>query len=127
MEDNQTISNLLAYMMSFWKEIDFNSDNVISKVWKNNSFNIILINQVVMLIGELGEILRDLYLEEEDDNHRKNSNNPKDAGNVLLHALMIAKIICDKEKVSVRYAIDSALEKMAELSFKYRKMYGIEK
>lgn len=110
-----------------WGKIDLDEKNIRKYVWKDNPHNVMIVNQVTMLLGELGEILRDIYLEPDDDNHKPNSDDAKDAGNVLLHSLMLYYIVCKKTGEEFGEPLKRALIKMSNLSDKYNKKYFGEK
>ena len=73
-----------------------------------------------MLIGELGELLRPLYLESPPDSQP--ADNGKKAANVLLHALQVVRLL-EGSDAKVIYAIQRALQEMQKLSSEYRQLY----
>ena len=122
-----TIKDLMENMKQYWEKIDFDYSIVFRKIWKEKTETVLLIHQVIMLMGELGEILRTCYLEPETDRMGRvkntNSDDGKDASNVLLHALQIIRIL-EGDK-GVNSAIYRALREMKSLSKKYAKKYGV--
>lgn len=119
------ISKMRWIIVDIWGEIDLSPEIVLKKVWKDDKLNILLLNQVTMMLGELGEILRDIYLEPEDDNHKPNSDDGKDASNVALHSLMLLHIISEKTGENFHNMLIRAINKMIKLSEKYKLKYGL--
>lgn len=115
-----SIKELIQHLTTYWEDIDFDFTTVFRKIWKEDTTKVLLIHQLTMLIGELGELLRPLYLESHPDS--KTSDNGKKAANVLLHALQVVRLL-EGSDAKVIQAIQRALAEMQKLSSEYRQLY----
>ena len=115
-----SIKELIQHLTAYWEDIDFDFTTVFRKIWKEDTNKVLLIHQLTMLIGELGELLRPLYLESQHDSQP--ADNGKKAANVLLHALQVVRLL-EGSDAKVIHAIQRALQEMQRLSSEYRQLY----
>ena len=113
-----SIKELIQHLTAYWEDIDFDFTTVFRKIWKEDTNKVLLIHQLTMLIGELGELLRPLYLESQPET----ADNGKKAANVLLHALQVVRLL-EGSDAKVIQAIQRALSEMQRLSSEYRQLY----
>jgi hypothetical protein len=121
------ISQLINNMTKYWEKIDMDWSVVWRKIWKENTKKVLLIHQVTMLMGELGEIIRGCYTEPTSTGRRiihMNTDDGKDASNVMLHAIQIIRLL--EGDNGVNNAITRALEEMSQLSKEYADQYGVK-